>query len=314
MKNVRRLIAAVAAAALPALVHAQAFPTKQINIVVPYAPGGQTDILARLIGAEMQRIAGQNVIVENRPGGGGVIATEAVVKAGADGHTACFCTPTIIYLPGIQDPQTQYDPAKVLVPVVQLFDAAALFVARPGFKAANLRDALAMAKANPGQVSFGSIGTGNRATYPVQLLISMTGTSFNNVSYKGEQPIVTDLLGDRIDLGYVSIPSAVPQIRAGKLKPIAAIAPSRLVSLPDLPTVSEVVPGYEATVYFGLFVPTGTPRGAIDRLNEIGATALNAANVQERLRAESLFPIGGKPEAFAARVRADGEKWNRLMK
>src|SRR5262249_24092491 len=152
-------------------------------------------------------------------------------KAGTDGYTVCMCSTSVMYLPAIQDPATPYDPTKVLTPVLHLFDAAALFVARPGLNVSTLREAIAAAKANPGRISFGSIGSGERATYPVVLLGSMTGVEFNNVLYKGELPVVTDVLADRVDLGYVGITNAMPQIRAGKLKPLATITSGRLSSL-----------------------------------------------------------------------------------
>jgi tripartite-type tricarboxylate transporter receptor subunit TctC len=292
----------------------QAFPARALHVIVPYAPGGQTDVLARLVGNEMQRPAAQAVVIENKPGASGVVAVEYVVKAGADGYTSCFCTPTNIFMPPILDPATPYDPVKVLAPVIQLFDAAALFVARPGLAASSLKQVLEQARAHPHQVTFGSIGTGTHAPYPVELLVNMSGADFNMVSYKGEQPVMTDLLADRVDVGYLSVPSALPQIKAGKAKALAAIAPSRIAGLPDTPTVTETLPGYEATVFFGLFVPAGTPRPAIDKLNEIAAAATNTPVVQERLKAEALYPVAGKPDAFAARVHADGERWNKLMK
>jgi len=217
-------------------------------------------------------------------------------------------------MPPILDPATPYDPVKVLAPVIQLFDAAALFVARPGLPASSLKDVIDMARAHPRQVSFGSIGTGTHAPYPVELLLNMSGAEFNMVSYKGEQPVMTDLLADRVDVGYLSVPSALPQIKAGKAKALAAIAPSRIAGLPDTPTVTETLPGYEATVFFGLFVPAGTPRPVIDKLNEIAAAADNTPAVQERLKAEALYSVAGKPEAFAARVQADEQRWNKLMK
>jgi len=293
---------------------AQAFPSRPLHVVVPYAAGGQTDVLARLVGNEMQRLAGQQVIVENKPGASGVIAIEYVVNSGADGYSVCFCTPTNIFMPAILDPSTKFDPVKVMTPVIQLFDAAALIAARPGLPASNLKEAIAMAKAKPHQLSFASIGTGTKAPYPIELMISMSGAEFNMVSYKGEQPVATDLLADRVDLGYVSVPTALPNVKAGKLKVVAAIAPSRIASLPDVPTVAEAVPGFEASVFFGLFVPNGTPRAAIDKLNEMGAAVVATPAMQERMKAEALFPVAAKPEAFAARVKADAERWNKLMK
>ena len=254
------------------------------------------------------------MLVENKPGASGVVAVEYIVKAGADGYSMCFCTTTNILMPAILEPNTQYDPLKVMVPVVQLFDAPTLFVARNGFQANTIQQVIAMARANPGKISFGSIGTGNRAPYPVELLRSMAGIDFNMVSYKGEQPVLTDLMGDRLDLGYQSIQSALPQIRAGKVKAVGFVGPSRLASLPDVPTITEELPGYEATVFFGLHVPTGTPQPVIEKIFEIGSGAVNTPVVQERLKADILFPIAARPEVYAARIKVEVERWNKVMK
>ena len=293
---------------------AQAYPNKPIRLVVPYASGGQTDLMARLVGGEMQRIAGQQVLVENKPGASGVVAVEYIVKAGADGYAMCFCTTTNILMPAILEPNTQFDPLKVMVPVVQLFDAPTMFVARNGLAANTIQQVIALARANPGKISFGSIGTGTRAPYPVELLRSMAGIDFNMISYKGEQPVLTDLMGDRLDLGYQSIQSALPQIKAGKVKGVGFVGPTRLASLPDMPTVTEALPGYEATVFFGLHVPTGTPQPVIEKIFEFGSGAINTPVVQERLKADILFPIAARPEVYANRIKVEVERWNKVMK
>lgn len=314
LKCIRNTALMLAAALMAGQAGAQAWPAKPIHLIVPYAAGGQTDVLARVVGNEIQRISSQQIVVENKPGASGVVAIEYIVNSGADGYSVCFCTPTNIFAPAILDPNTRFDPLKTMTPVIQLFDAASLIAARPGLQATTLKDVIAMAKAKPHELTFGSIGTGTKAPYTIELLVSMAGTDFNMVSYKGEQPVATDLLADRVDLGYLSIPTALPHVKAGKLKVIAVMAPGRLPSLPDVATVTETVPGYEAPVFFGLFVPNGTPRAAIDKLNEFGAAAVATPTLQERMRAESLFPVAGKPEAFAARVRSDAERWNKLMK
>jgi tripartite-type tricarboxylate transporter receptor subunit TctC len=198
--------------------------------------------------------------------------------------------------------------------VTHVLDSPILIVARMGFPASTLNEVIAMAKARPAQISYGGIAAGTKATYPVELLMSMTGISFNLIGYKGEQPMVTDMLGDRVDLGSVSLPSALPHIKAGKLKAIAAISPKRVASLPDVATVTESIPGYEAATFIGLFVPNGTPRAVIDKLNEIATAAIASTPVQERMREDSLFAGVGKPQVFADRLRADTERWNKLMK
>jgi tripartite-type tricarboxylate transporter receptor subunit TctC len=319
MRFVLQFVSAVAlgaAALVSPLCSAQTFPAKQLQIVVPFGPGGSTDLVARLIAGEMQRIASQPVIVENRPGASGAIAAEQVAKSGTDGHTLYFGTPTTIFVPGLMDPPPRYDPVKVLAPVIHLFDTPTVLLARPGLPEVSLRDVIAVAKKSPpGHYSFGvGAAVGTRSTYVLELLMHLTGIKFTAVGYKGEQASVTDVLADRVDLVNASLSLAVPQIRAGKLKALGVISPSRVAALPDTPLVSEVIPGYEVGTFFGLFVPVGTPRAVIDRLYEIAAAALNAPGVQERVRNESLIMVSGRPDALAARVRADAEGWAKLMK
>jgi tripartite-type tricarboxylate transporter receptor subunit TctC len=315
MRVMQRLIAAtMLCAAAVSAAQAQNYPTKPIQIVVPFGPGGLTDVVARQLAAEMSPLAGQPVIVEGRPGGGGLIAVEHVAKTGSDGHAVCFCSPTIMFMPAILDPNVRTDPLKVLTPVIHLFDAGTVLSARPGLPVASFGDLVALAKKTPGQVTFGSAGTGTKGPYPIELLLSMTGISFNNISYKGEQPIITDMLGDRLDVGYLSITSALQHLQSGRLKPIAALAPSRIPGLPNVPTAAELVPGYDASIFLGLFAASDAPRGAIERLNEIAGAALKAPALEEKLRAASLYTVGGRPEAFAARVRTEAGRWAKLMK
>jgi tripartite-type tricarboxylate transporter receptor subunit TctC len=307
----------LAAAALPAAsCQAQAFPTKPIVIVVPFAPGGSTDLTARQLATEMQAYSPQPVIIENRPGASGLVGADYVGKNGGDGHVVCFCSPSVLFQ-AITNPSVSIDPTKFLAPVIHLFDIAAIIITRADLPVKNLAELIALAKKEQGGLTYGSSGTtSKKAPYPIELLKDMTGNwPFTIISYKaGESAVVTDMLARRIDFGYASVPAALQHIEAGKLKAIAVVAPARLSGLPNVPTLTEAVPGYEASIFFGLFVSMNAPRVAVERIHDFAASALKSPAFQERLRANALYPVGGTQEAFAARVRADEARYTKLMK
>lgn len=294
--------------------HAQNFPTRPITIVVPFAPGGVTDLAARQLAGHMQAASPQPVVVENRPGASGLVAAEYTHKSGSDGHLVFFGTPTSLFQ-AISNTSASVDPVKVLVPVIHLFDVAAIIVTRPGLPAGNLGELIALSKKSGGKLTFGTSGTtSDKAPYPIELLKSMTGLTFTMVNYKGESPAILDVVAERTDFAYGSTTTTVAQIKAGKLKAIAAVAPSRIPDLPGTPTLAESVPGYNASIFIGLFSSVDAPRAAIVKVNELAAGALKIPAFREDLQTKSLYPVGGTQEAFAARVRADEASYAKLMR
>ncbi|HEV3009377.1 MAG TPA: tripartite tricarboxylate transporter substrate binding protein [Burkholderiales bacterium] len=298
--------------ALP--VNAQ-FPSKPLRLIVPFAPGGSTDIFARLIGERAALTLGQPVVVENRAGAAGNIGANEVVRAAPDGYTLLMATTGVMAINNALYKNMTYDAAKDLEPVIYVASITNVLIVPPDLPAKNVAELVAMAKKEPGKLTFASSGAGASTHMSAELFKSMTGTDILHVPYKGSGPAMPDLMSGRVHMMFENAPGAVSHIKAGKLRALAQTGLKRSPALPDVPTVAESgVPGYESLSWSGIAVPAGTPRAVIERLNKDLNTVLATPEMRQKLEEQGAETIGGAPEAFAQHIRAEREKWSRLIR
>jgi len=298
------------AAAAPAV--AADYPTKPVRWVVPYPPGGTTDILARLVGNYLSEHLGQTFIIENKPGGGNNIGTEFVARAPHDGYTLLLVNPAN----GIN--QSLYKNLKFniltdIVPVAGLARVPNVMEVNPNFPAKTVAEFIAYAKANPGKVNMASSGTGTSVHMSGELFMSMTGIKMAHVPYRGSAPALTDMLAGTVDVLFDNMPSSIGHIQGGKLRPLAVTTEVRSKTLPDVPTVAETVPGYEASAWFGIGAPKGTPADVIDKLNKTVNEALKDPKMIERLAELGGAPMGGTPADFGKIMESEVAKWKKVV-
>jgi tripartite-type tricarboxylate transporter receptor subunit TctC len=297
--------------AAPAL--AQGYPTRPIRIVVPFPPGGGTDILARLLAQKLTESLGQQVIVDNRPGAGGKTGTEIAVKAAPDGHTLLMVSASYAVNAAIY--RLTFDPLKDLVPVAQMASVPFVLVSHPSLPAGNMKELIALAKAKPGQLNYASTGNGSSPHLAGELLTMMTDTRMVHVPYKGGGPALTDVLAGEVQLLFNTVVQSLPHIKSGRLKPIAVGSLKRSSALPQVPTIDESgVKGYDVTNWFGVLVNGRTPRPIVTRLNKDIVQHLQGAEFRKRLATEGAEPVSGTPEEFGRVIRADIEKFSRVVK
>lgn len=310
-----RWLAGVAVALVLAPVWAQSYPIRPPRLVVPFPPGGATDTLARLVGEELGKRLGQPVVIENRPGAGGNLAAQFVARAAPDGYTLLMA-PTSIYAIAMtlyKDPG--FDVARDFTPVSTLANVPHVLVVHPSLAANNLKELVALAKAKPGELTVASQGTGTVSHLEAEMLQQMAGIQLTHVPYKGSAPALLDLLGGRTQIMFDSIASAMPQVRAGKLKAMAVAAEKRASVLPDVPTVAEAaLPGYRAESWLGILVPAHTPRAVIERLNRELNASLADPRVHQTLVERGFEPQASTPEQFVERIRGDLLAWARVVK
>jgi len=293
---------------------AQAYPTKSIRLVAPSTPGDAPDVIARLIAERLSAALGQQVVVENRPGAGGVVGSEIVAKAVPDGYTLIMGNAGSHGINAAVYSKLPYDILKDFAPVSQIAIAPNIFVINPGLPVTTIQEFIAYAKARPGQLSYASGGNGSSSHMSMELLKSMAGIDVVHVPYKGSTPALTDVISGQDAVMSVNMPPAVPHVKAGKLRALAVTTRTRTPSMPDLPTVAETLPGYETVAWFGVLAPAGTPRDVVNRLSaEIGRIA-RSPEMRERLAGMGAEPVGGTPEEFAAVMARDIAKWTELAK
>lgn len=297
-------LAVASLGALPTLTRAQAYPTKPVRIVLMYPPGGGADAMNRTVAEKLSQQLGQPVLVENRPGGGGVIAAEAVARAAPDGYTLLHAGPPIMTLtPALQ--KVPYDP-KAFVPVAALTITHYLLLARPEFPAANLRELTAAAKSQPGRLNYGTWGLGSFTHVAGEMLNHRAGIELAAVPYKGEAAVIQDMLGGQIPLGWATLPVATSNIRSGRLKAIGVASPQRVELVPDVPTfIEQGLADFTFLGWSGIVAPPGTPREIVTRLNDAINLSLRDASVQERLGKIGLTVIAQSADQFAELIRSD---------
>jgi tripartite-type tricarboxylate transporter receptor subunit TctC len=309
-----RMVAVVAAMCIAGgAASAQSFPSKPVHIFVPYAPGGAVDILARTLGDAVSRQWGQGVVVENRPGAGGVIASQALATSPPDGYTLILvasghATNAFLY------PKLPYDTFKDFTPISQVASSPNILLVRADSPFKTLADMIAQARAKPGSLSFGHAGTGTSTHLAGELLKSLAHIDLDAIPYKGGAPSINDLLGGQITMSFNNGPESVGQIAAGTVRALAVTTATRAPFLPDVPSMSETVPGYDTEVWWGLLGPAGMPPDLVAKLSHDFVAALNTEDVKARLEKLGALPIGSSPEAFDAKIRADFDKWGPIIK
>ena len=294
---------------------AQAYPSKPIRMIVPFAPGGGVDFTARLVGQKLGAALGQSVVSDNRAGAAGVIGTELAAKAPADGYTLLLGSAgPLAILPGMSA-RLAYDPLRDFAPVALASTLPFLLVVHPSLPVKTMAELIAHAKARPGQLNYGTAGNGSTTHLATELFKSMAQVDIVHVPYKGVAPAVADLLGGQVQLMAGDLSTLMPQVKAGKLRALAVTGAKRSALAPELPTVAEGgVAGFEASGWFGVLAPAATPRALIERLNQTINAGLAQADARERLNALGGDAGGGTPAEFGARIRNDLAKWDKLIK
>jgi len=294
---------------------AQAYPTKPVTIIVPFAAGGTTDILARIIGQALTAELGQSVVVDNRAGAGGNIGGQAAAKAAPDGHTLFMGTVGTHAINASLYKKMPFDPVKDFAPLTRVANVPNLLVANPAQPYKSVKDLIAYAKANPGKVNFGSSGNGSSIHLSGELFKSLAKVDMQHVPYKGSAPAVTDLLGNQIDIMFDNMPSAIQHVRSGSLVPLAVTTAKRSPELPNVPAIAEAgVPGYEATSWFGMFAPAGTPAPVLAKLNAAIVKVLAQPDVKKKINEQGAEVYSETPEQFAAFIQAESVKWGKVVK
>lgn len=311
----RTLIVAIAMLTACSVAHAQGgFPTRPVHILVPYPAGGGVDILARTLGDALSKQWGQSVVVENRPGAGGVVASEALVKSPPDGYTLIVVASGHATNPYLYR-NIPYDTFKDFTPISLLASSPNILLVRKDSPFKTLADLIAQAKAKPGSLSYGHAGNGTSTHLAGELLKNLAGINMTAIPYKGGAPAINDLLGGQIPMSFNNGPESVGQIKAGTVRALGVTTAKRAEFLPDVPTIAEGgVPGYDTEVWWGVLGPAHMPADVVTKLSHDFVAALTAPTVRERLKGLGATTIGSSPQQFAARIKADYDKWGPIIK
>ena len=322
LRGLLKLIALCTGLAVASLTHAQkdaatnvsTYPERPIRLIDPYAPGGGSGVVARLLSSKLSDAWGKQVVVDNRPGAAAAIGTELAVRAAPDGYTLLMGTSgSIAISPNVT--KVPYDPIKDLATVTQTSAQAMLVVVHPSLKVDSVKSLIAHAQANPGKLTYSSSGGGGSGHLAAELFESLTKVKMIHVPYKGSGPAVIALLSGEVQLSFNNILAVLPQVQAGKLRALAVTSPQRARAIPELPTLAEAgVPGYAATSWNGMFAPTKTPRPIIQKINAEVVKALNAPDVRDRLVSMGSEPVGNSPDEFRAYVNQEFARWGKIIK
>ena len=304
----------LAALAVPSLAVAQAYPAKTVRLVVPFAPGGSTDIIGRTVAQKLTEMWNQTVIVDNRPGGSTVIGTDIVAKSPPDGHTLLVTPAPFTIVPSLIA-KLPYDPNKDFEPITLINTTPLVVVVHPGVPAKSVKELIALAKSKPGSLNYGSSGAGGSNHLAGELFNAMAGVKTVHIPYKGNAPALTDLLGGHVDLVYNGLTSALPFIKAGKLRVLAVTSLSRSGALPDVPTLDEAgLKGFQAVAWNGLTAPARTSKDIVAKVNADVVKLMKSPELTDRLKAEGSDPVGNTPAQYAAFLRDEIAKWGKVIK
>ena len=292
----------------------QAYPSRPIRFIVPFAPGGSTDLLARFLAPRLMETLGQPVVVDNRPGAGGVIGADLAAKAPADGHTIVLGSPGSMTInPHLH--RVPYDTLRDFAPISLATISPFTLVLHPSVPAKSVKELVALAKAKPGGLNYGSAGNGSVSHFSTEQFKSLAGVDLVHIPYKGAGPAVADLVGGRLQIMFENLPTILPHVRSGKLRMLAVGTKTRSALVPEYPTVAESgVPGYESSTAFGVLAPAGTPAAIVARLNREIVGALRSAELREKLSGLGLEAVGGTPQAYAAHLKDELAKYGRIVK
>lgn len=305
--------AAAVMAGAPAVAQTPAYPAKPVRIVVPYPPGGTTDLLARLVAAKLGEKLGQNFLVENRAGASGAIGSQLVAKSPPDGYTLVMATISSHGINSALHKALPYDPIADFAPITVVASTPNVITVNPEVAAKTLPELLALARAKPGALSFGSTSAGGSPHMSVELLKMMAGVNMVHIPYKGGGPMLTDLIGNQIPVGVDNLPSSMAHIRSGKIRALAVTTARRWPGAPDIPTVAESgVAGYEASAWFGLLGPAGTPKPVVDLLHRTVAEIVGRPDVAKQMLDMGAEPVANTPEAFGRQIAGEIDKWKKV--
>jgi tripartite-type tricarboxylate transporter receptor subunit TctC len=297
------------------LAAAQAYPDKPIRVIVPVPAGGTPDVVARMVAPGLSTLLGQQLVIDNRGGAGGLIGAELAARAVPDGYTVFFSSPgSLTILPHLQK-QVAYDTLRDFAPISLVSIGPFLLITHPSVPARTVKELIALARAEPGKLNYASAGNGAANHLAMELFKSMAGVNITHVPYKGAPQAVTDLIGGSVNLMFNSIPPVLQHIKTGRLRLLGVASAKRSPQLPDVPTISEAgVPGYEAITWFGLLAPAKTPKAIIGRLNDVMVKVVHAPDLKSQLEIQGYDPVGSSPEEFAAFIRAESEKYAKVVK
>jgi tripartite-type tricarboxylate transporter receptor subunit TctC len=305
-------LAAMVWLAPPAL--AQDYPARPISLIVPYTAGGGNDAMARVVADRMSAALGQQIVIENRGGAGGSIATRQVARAEPDGYTLGLGGTGTLAIDPTLYPNVGYDPRKDFAPVGLIATSALVVLVNPAVPAKNIAELIALAKREPGKLNYASAGVGSGIHLGAELFASMAGIKLTHIPYKGSAPALTDLLGGHVQIYFSSLPPAIGLVHDGKVRPLAVTGPTRSKAFPDVPTAAETLPGFEAVLHYGIIAPAGTPRPVIDKLNAAMRTALATREVQVRIETDGAEAFPSTPEQYAADIDREETKWSEIVR
>jgi tripartite-type tricarboxylate transporter receptor subunit TctC len=309
------LSAGLAVLCLSCAAQAQQYPVKSIRLIVPLAPGGGNDTIARLIGQKITPALGQQVVVDNRAGAGGVIATEMVAKAPADGYTLLLANVAVMTIVPNAQKKLPYDALKDFAPVSLIASAPQLVVVHPSLPVNSIKQLVALAKAKPGAINYASNGIGSSTHLATEMFAMQTGVKMVHVPYKGLSLAMTDLMSGQVPLMFSSAVAMLPHVKNNKLRAIAMTGAKRSPVLAEVPTVAEAgVPGYESGSWYGIVAPANTPRAIVERLNREIVAVVKSKEIQERLHNEAVTPLGNSPEEFSAHIKTEFERMARVIR
>jgi tripartite-type tricarboxylate transporter receptor subunit TctC len=293
---------------------AQSYPAKQVRFILPFPPGGPTDILGRAIAQKLSEQMGQPVVADNRPGAGGNLGAELAAKSPPDGYTIVLCAPSIAISPSLYK-KLNYDPVKDLVPISLVASITNVLLVHPSVPVSSLKELVDLARRNPGKLNFGSGGIGTSNHLGSEMLKGLAKLNMVHVPFKGSNMAMLNMMGGEVDMVVIGVPAALPQIRAGKVRALAVLAPARLASLPQVPTSKEAgIDNFEVLTWYGILAPAGVPGAALARLNSEIVKVMNLADMKERLAGIGFDAMSGTPQDFAAFIKSETVRWGNVIK
>lgn len=303
-----------AGAALAQSAAQQNFPTRPVRVVVPFSPGGATDIVTRVVTQKLNEVWGQTLVVDNRAGAGGNIGAEIVAKAPADGYTLLMTSGSIVTANPHMYRKLPFNPEKDLLAITNVAAGPQIIVVNPSLPAKTLKEFIALAKAKPKSMTYGSAGIGTQTHLAAENFLSAAGIDVVHVPYKGEGPAVTDLVGGQIHMATPNLAAAIAFVKQGKLRGLAVTSRERVAQLPDVPAAAETLPGFENLGWFGFVAPAGTPRAIVEKIQQDTAKVLKAPEIRARFEQLGMQPVGNTPEQFAAAIKDEYNRWGRIVR
>ena len=314
LRHIARLSIAVAALCIASSACAQPAVSKQVRLILPFPPGGPTDMLGRAVAQKLSELVGQPVVADNRPGAGGNLGLELGARAPGDGHTLVLSSPLVAISPLLYK-RLNYDPARDLAPIAQVAQIQNVLVVHPSVPAKSLQELIAIARRSPGKLNFGSGGVGTTSHLAPALLLSMTGVNMTHVPYKGTGVALTAMLGGEIDMLIMAVPAAQAQIQAGRARALAVLTDKRQATLPDVPTSAEAgLPNYEVPIWYGILTSASTPKEWVTRWSADIRRALDSPDLKDRLSSAGIEPRPSSPEQFAAFIKSEGTRYAKVIK